>query len=635
MAIYHFSAQVIGRTAGRSAVAAAAYRSGQSLFDERTGTECSYRRADRIAHVEILAPANAPAWALDRAQLWNRVEAGENRSDSQLAREFEISLPVELTLDQQIKLVRGWVAAELTPHGVIADSCIHIDKPRPGKPANPHVHIQNTMRALAPDGTSFGLKLRDLNEKKMLNSWRESWAAHTNLALERAGHDARVDHRSFVDAGIEAEPTIKEGSASREIEDRGGVSDRMETNRSIRLENAQRAAQRAALAALRRPIQRSDYVIERLIGSVPSGTNVRHALIARRLPNQKDDRGTALLTTRARFGTFQPLVGPAPVSRAPRSAAGVFSLPRSQLVHVPQTRPVVAPILSGRPAEQPGPRMLLQRHEPGDVPRQSADRGVRATGDAVGNARRKAAGIAAEDARRERDRSAARAAKAAAEYQSITARWTSWLLTLLGIATTANNERSRAPVAPAPAQTEPVVARIWFSNPWARAKAEREAAKAARRREAEADATRQYEKALEAAREVREGRERELRLVQITGDIRQALCRATKAIITFRDIEERRTAQIDWDGLSDDDKRMLHRHQTADPSLFSDALGVLVTEAQGKAILYREHDHAGKASVSVPPSDQQQPQITKPVQRPQPLTPAQIAIREQQNSRDR
>ena len=110
MAIYHFSAQIIGRSDGRSSVAAAAYRSGEALTDERTGTECRYdRRRERIAHTEILAPAGSPAWATDRNSLWNAVERGERRKDAQLAREFEIALPVELTEQQNQDLVRDWV----------------------------------------------------------------------------------------------------------------------------------------------------------------------------------------------------------------------------------------------------------------------------------------------------------------------------------------------------------------------------------------------------------------------------------------------------------------------------------------------------------------------------------------------
>jgi hypothetical protein len=237
MAIYHLEAQIIGRSDGRSAIACAAYRAGEAITDERTGTVHRHGDPARVVHAEVLAPEGAPAWARDRAALWNRVEVGERRKDAQLAREFELALPVELTLAQQRDLVRGWVAAELTPHGVIADIGIH-DERKPGKPANPHSHVMVTMRGLAADGEGFGPKLRQLNWNGTISRWRESWAEHVNGALERAGLDERVDHRSHADRGLEIEPTTKEGPAARGIEARGKVSARMARNRAIRAQNA-------------------------------------------------------------------------------------------------------------------------------------------------------------------------------------------------------------------------------------------------------------------------------------------------------------------------------------------------------------------------------------------------------------
>ena len=198
MAIYHFSAQIIGRSDGRSSVAAAAYRSGEALTDERTGTECRYdRRRERIAHTEILAPAGSPAWATDRNSLWNAVERGERRKDAQLAREFEIALPVELTEQQNQDLVRDWVQAEFIPLGVVVDISHHRDR----RGRNPHAHIMKTTRAI--DGDGFGPKLRDLNRAEQLEQWRSSWAEAVNSALARAGHQARVDHRSLEAQGID------------------------------------------------------------------------------------------------------------------------------------------------------------------------------------------------------------------------------------------------------------------------------------------------------------------------------------------------------------------------------------------------------------------------------------------------
>ena len=240
MAIYHLTAQVIGRSAGRSSVSAAAYRSGETLVDERTGETCRPRRRERVAHTEILAPADAPEWAGDRGKLWNSVEARDTRKNSQLSREFEVSLPRELSADQRLELVRGWIRAEFTEAGVPADLAVHTDE----RNHNPHAHIMTTMRPLSADG--WGDKLRAWNDRKKIDHWRESWAEHTNRALERAGIDARVDHRSLEAQGIERKPTIKEGYAARQMEARGQASDRMSINRQIREWNRQLRERTAA-----------------------------------------------------------------------------------------------------------------------------------------------------------------------------------------------------------------------------------------------------------------------------------------------------------------------------------------------------------------------------------------------------
>ncbi|MES3110543.1 MobQ family relaxase, partial [Sphingomonas aurantiaca] len=240
--------QIIGRADGRSAIAAAAYRSGDLLIDERTGTPHRHGDADRVAYTEIVAPAGALPWATNRGQLWNRVETGERRKDSQLAREFEIALPNELSLDQQRSLIRGWVAAELTPLGVITDIAIHTD-PRKNAARQPdntetantrndHAHLMTTMRGLTDDGDGFGAKLRELNWNGTVPRWRASWAEHANAALERAGVAERIDHRSHVDRNLREEPTKKEGPVAHAIETRGGSSDRMAINRDIRKRNS-------------------------------------------------------------------------------------------------------------------------------------------------------------------------------------------------------------------------------------------------------------------------------------------------------------------------------------------------------------------------------------------------------------
>lgn len=232
MAIYHLEAQIFSRTDGRSAVACAAYRSGEALHDEREGATFSFPDSDRVAHCEILAPASAPDWARSRASLWNQVEAREKRKDSQLAREFEVALPRELSLAQQLELLRGWVAAEITPAGAIADVAIHVDEDN----NNPHAHIMTTMRAISAEGWDR-LKIRAWEDRSALARWRESWASHTNAALERAAIKDRVDHRSNADRGISLEPTQKEGPGARGRASRGQQSDRVAANAAIRARN--------------------------------------------------------------------------------------------------------------------------------------------------------------------------------------------------------------------------------------------------------------------------------------------------------------------------------------------------------------------------------------------------------------
>lgn len=232
MAIYHLEAQIFSRTAGRSAVACAAYRSGEALHDEREGTTFSFPDSDRVAHCEILTPVDAPDWARSRASLWNQVEAREKRPDSQLAREFEVALPRELSLAQQLELLRGWVAAEITPAGAIADVAIHVDEDN----NNPHAHVMTTMRAISAEGWDR-LKIRAWEDRSALARWRESWATHTNAALERAAFKGRVDHRSHADRGLSLEPTQKEGPGARGRARRGQQSDRTAANAAIKARN--------------------------------------------------------------------------------------------------------------------------------------------------------------------------------------------------------------------------------------------------------------------------------------------------------------------------------------------------------------------------------------------------------------
>jgi len=221
MAIYHCAAKVISRSAGRSAVAAAAYRAGADLYDERLETEHCYAKKKGVVHSEIMAPPDAPAWVLERQSLWNAVEASEKRRDSQLARDFDLALPVELSLPQRLALVRGFVQEQFVDRGMVADYSIHEDNPQ-----NPHCHLMTTMRTIDAEG--FGLKARAWNDKDLLQAQRAAWSDHVNRALEQAGHDARVDHRSLQDQGVEDRlPQIHLGVAA------AGMIERAARNETI------------------------------------------------------------------------------------------------------------------------------------------------------------------------------------------------------------------------------------------------------------------------------------------------------------------------------------------------------------------------------------------------------------------
>lgn len=202
MAIYHFSAQTVNRTAGRSATAAAAYRAGEEIVDERQGLIHDYTRKGGVLHTEIMTPPNAPAWASDRASLWNAVERAEKRKDAQVAREIVVALPHELNEVQRIELLRGFVKEHFIDLGMIADVAFHAPDSK-GDMRNFHAHVMLTMRDISPDGFS-DKKNRTWNDKELLNTWREQWAAHANTALEAAGSDARIDHRTLEAQHIEA-----------------------------------------------------------------------------------------------------------------------------------------------------------------------------------------------------------------------------------------------------------------------------------------------------------------------------------------------------------------------------------------------------------------------------------------------
>ena len=310
MAIFHMRAQVISRSAGRSAIAAAAYRAGERLRDERTGQmhdysrkafvehreilapgnapawmhdRAAYRAGERlrdertgqmhdysrkayVEHREILVPENAPAWMHDRAALWSGVEAAEKRKDAQLAREVHFSLPRELDKGQRIDLIREFCQREFVARGMIADVAIHNPSGRDGG-EQPHAHVMLTTRVLTGEG--FGPKERDWNDKAMYEGWRERWADHANRSLERIGRGERIDHRSFAARGIDREPEPKLGpkaarlerheqqAAANENRPANVVTERGQEWRAVQERNRRRDELRGRIEVIARGLQRT------------------------------------------------------------------------------------------------------------------------------------------------------------------------------------------------------------------------------------------------------------------------------------------------------------------------------------------------------------------------------------------
>ena len=239
MATYHLSAKTISRSQGRSATAAAAYRSGARIIDERTGVLHDYQRRRGVEAAFLLLPASAPDWASDRAGLWNAAEQAETRKNSTVAREFEIALPAELDAEQRQRLAADFARELVARHGCAADVAIH----RPGRAGdsrNHHAHILLTTRRLTAAG--FTEKTRELDDLKSgeIGRWRARFAEVQNERLREAGVEARVDHRSLEAQVIDREATIHLGPAATALERRGVPTRLGESNRAVQTSHAER-----------------------------------------------------------------------------------------------------------------------------------------------------------------------------------------------------------------------------------------------------------------------------------------------------------------------------------------------------------------------------------------------------------
>ncbi|WP_068083780.1 Ti-type conjugative transfer relaxase TraA [Novosphingobium rosa] len=250
MAIYHFSAKVISRASGSSALAAAAYRCAGRLHDERLGRTHDFSNKQGVVHSEVLLPEGANEEWQDREKLWNAVEAAELRKDAQLSREVEFAIPREMNQEQGIALARDFVKAEFVNRGMIADLNVHWDIGEDGNP-KPHAHVMLTMREVRADENgeiTFGAKVRDWNRTELLTHWREAWADHVNQRLAELDIDASVDHRSYEAQGIDLEPQHKIGAAGQRMQGQGLESDRAEDHLRIARENGEKLIANPELA---------------------------------------------------------------------------------------------------------------------------------------------------------------------------------------------------------------------------------------------------------------------------------------------------------------------------------------------------------------------------------------------------
>ncbi|WP_434730694.1 Ti-type conjugative transfer relaxase TraA [Rhizobium binae] len=286
MAVPHFSVSIVARGSGRSAVLSAAYRHCAKMDFERESRTIDYTRKQGLLHEEFVIPEDAPEWLramiADRSvsgaseAFWNTVEAFEKRSDAQLAKDVTIALPIELSAEQNIELVRDFVARHITARGMVADWVYH------DAPGNPHIHLMTTLRPLTDDG--FGSKKvpilgpagkprRNDSGKIVYELWaggaddfsafRDGWFACQNRHLALAGLDIRIDGRSFERQGIALEPTIHVGVGATAIERKADATGETTSAAAVKLERIELQEERREENARR--IQRDPGLVLDLI----------------------------------------------------------------------------------------------------------------------------------------------------------------------------------------------------------------------------------------------------------------------------------------------------------------------------------------------------------------------------------
>jgi MobA/MobL family len=264
VAIFRLQISPVSRSAGRRATAAAAYRAGERLRDERSGELLNYSRRRDVLHAEIFLPAQvqcaAPAWARNRERLWNTAEHAEKRHNAKTAREYEVSLPAELNAAQRIALARMFAQEIAGRYKVAVDLAVHAPRSG-GDPRNFHAHLLTTTREVTPAGlgAKAGIDMTPLERRRRefpdhrqeYLTLRERWAELTNSALCAANVAARVDHRSLAAQGIDREPLPPIPLMQLKMEQRGVRSELAEKLRAEYGERVQQRLERSAAAAAR------------------------------------------------------------------------------------------------------------------------------------------------------------------------------------------------------------------------------------------------------------------------------------------------------------------------------------------------------------------------------------------------
>ena len=294
MSTTHFNMKIVKRSKGESAIAAAAYQSGEKLYSERDSKTKHYSMKQGIVSTEVIIPSNAPEKYKDRNTLWNAVEKVEKQWNSQLARRFIIGIPKEIPENQYSELVHEYCMKEFVEKGMCCDIAIH---EKYGGERNPHAHILLTLRPMDKHGNwtdkshkvydldEFGERIKLSNgeykshkvsttgwdEQSNAEAWRHDWETIVNEYLERAGSDVRIDMRSYERQGKDQVPTVHMGPAVTNMERRGIQTDIGNLNRDIKAFNSRFSELRRKISGLKYWISHLTHKVDRLIEDIRSG----------------------------------------------------------------------------------------------------------------------------------------------------------------------------------------------------------------------------------------------------------------------------------------------------------------------------------------------------------------------------